>query len=105
MNRLCVTVLCLTCLCHASLSHADSLVITYRSGKTQTIILDDKSSSIAAQKYLPDPAPTATTTPAVAEPHAAPAIQGQPEGSAPAAKPGAHKSGFHFKWAEPVSAQ
>lgn len=105
MNRLCVLALCLACLCHASLSYADSLVITYRSGKTQTIPLDDTCSSIASQKYLPDSIPTATNAPAATEPSTTPAVLGQPEGPVPTAKPGAQKSGFHFKWAEPVPAQ
>ncbi|KAA0888342.1 hypothetical protein [Oryzomonas rubra] len=95
----------MTCLSHASLSYADSLVITYRSGKTQTILLDDRSSSIASQKYLSDGTPTASNTPAMTEPHTPPAVQGRPEGAEPAAKPGVQKSGFHFKWAEPVPAQ
>jgi hypothetical protein len=100
MNRLCALALCLTCLCPAAPSFADSLVITYRSGKTQTIILDESSQAIGSLRYLgteASPSPKIPTAPLSPD-----AATKKTDTAAKAAKQQPSKNTVKFKWSAPV---
>lgn len=77
-----------------STAWADQAVITYRSGKTQTIQLEESAENVQGVTYLKEVIPEAlksTTTPAKQE--------------QPASAPAAEKkkdSGPRLKWGEPI---
>ena len=109
MNRVTlVSVIALISLA-AGICQADSLVITYRSGKTQTVILDEPSQAIASWQFLgtvvppqskkTDEVPSPTRQEQVQK---KPAEQPQAE-SKPAEKAPEKKSGVRVKWnAKPI---
>lgn len=75
---------------------ADSLVITYRSGKTQTVNLDEQITNITRTEYRSASSP-APGSPAQAEP--APLPQQKEEKKE---QPAPAKGGIRFKWAPPM---
>ncbi|GFE61867.1 hypothetical protein [Geobacter sp. AOG2] len=105
MNRLCSAMLCLTCLCLTGPAYADSLIITYRNGNTQTVPLDEKSSSIQSLHYLPADAPASINKPVIPKPHDAPGVQDKPEAQAQESREKAQKPAFRIKWADPATEQ
>ena len=52
MNRAIITAVTVFTLFTANLCLADTLVITYRSGKTQTVILDEPSTTINSWQFV-----------------------------------------------------
>jgi len=97
---------CLLCLLNSVPCYADSLIITYHSGKTQTILLDDSIQSISALKYESsartnshsENAPknkTPSNDVVPEEPSLNPVSQNNPES----------KAKVKFKWANPVGNQ
>ncbi|MDD2500131.1 MAG: hypothetical protein PHN92_04850 [Geobacter sp.] len=87
----------------ATLCQADSLVITYRSGKTQTVILDEPSTTINSWQFVGGS--TATTTPAPQQqaivPQTAPLDAAKPANTKSDVKPAENKSGIRVKWNAP----
>ena len=90
-------VLILSC---SAISRADSVVISFEGGKTQTIPLDSPIKSITAVQYLtaseqtPEVPQANTATPV--HPQGTKQTQQQPEPKKPM---------FKFKWAEPITGQ
>ncbi len=90
-------VLILSC---SAISRADSVVISFEGGKTQTIPLDSPIKSITAVQYLtaseqtPEVPQANAVTPSPA--HEAQQTQQQPEPKKPV---------FKFKWADPIVGQ
>ncbi len=89
----------------SSQSWADSVVITFTDGKTQSIILDGTVNTIAAVKYLSSSDHTSGTSPAtvpqartstLSSPHETREIQQRQITEKPKVK---------FKWADPVIGQ
>lgn len=95
MNRISAVSASVFMLCATGICYADSLVITYRSGKTQTVVLDEPSQAINSWQF------ESGTTP-----------QTQSEKSPPVKpdadtkqkdKPTEKKSDVRFKWnAKPI---
>ena len=93
-----------------SICQADSLVITYRSGKTQTVVLDEPSQTINSWQFVggmapqqqskkPDEAPAPAQQEQVRK---EPAVEPQAEAK-PAEKAPEKKSGIRVKWnAKPI---
>lgn len=87
------------------ISHADSVVISFADGKTQTITLDGSINSITAVRYLPSsvqtpPAPV-TVAPQVNTTAPTPPQEAkQPQQQTTPAKPI-----VKFKWADPIIGQ
>ena len=78
---------------------ADTLVITYRSGKVQSVNLDEPMGNISSTEYRTS-SPSATGS--------APPLQPAPPAQEPKAEnkqPPPAKSGVKFKWAPPKSVQ
>ena len=90
----------------AGLCCADTLVITYRSGKTQTVVLDEASSAINSWQFVGGtaaaaPAPSQPTQPKQAAPQEPPkpaALKADPK---QAEKPADKKSNVRFMWNAP----
>lgn len=57
MNRVSVLTAIVLVLFATGICQADSLVITYRSGKTQTVVLDEPSQGINSWQFVGGPAP------------------------------------------------
>ncbi|MCM0082602.1 hypothetical protein L4X63_13460 [Geomonas sp. Red32] len=78
---------------------ADTMVITYRSGKVQKVVLDDSSAEVSSIGYQGEP-------PAAAAPKTPPA-PAQSESPVPAGEtaakraPGKEKPSFTIRWAPP----
>lgn len=96
MNRISVFSAALLVMFVAGVCHADSLVITYRSGKTQTIILDEPSQGINSWQFVGAPPPQ--------EPiQKNPVLQPESK-SVPTEKAPEKKSGVRVKWnSKPIS--
>ena len=94
-----VLLVTLTLLCR-TISHADSVVISFADGKTQTIILDVSVKSITAVQYLSanDQAPAVPQ--ANSETPSKPQEAKQPQQPQTSAKPK-----VKFKWAAPIAGQ
>jgi hypothetical protein len=76
--------------------HADSLVITYRSGKTQTIILEEPSQTINSWQFVGAPQPE--------EPLQKNPVLQPESNSVPTEKTPEKKSGVRVKWnSKPIS--
>lgn len=85
-----VLVICTTGICHA-----DSLVITYRSGKTQTVVLDEPSQAINSWQFVGGGAPQELI-------QKNPVLQPE-SNSRPTEKTSDKKSGVRVKWnAKPI---
>lgn len=76
--------------------HADSLIITYRSGKTQTVVLDEPSQAINSWKFAGGATP---------QEQIKKDLELQPESNrVPVEKAPENKSGVRVKWnAKPIS--
>lgn len=105
MNCLCVLAFCLTCLCLAAPSCADTLVITYQNGYTQTVPLDGKSSSIQSLHYLSNDAPAGINKPAIPKLHDELSVQDKPETKDVKSEGSVKKPSLRFRWADPVIGQ
>lgn len=97
-----ILILSLLVLSLARISCADSLVITYSNGKTQTVPLDEVSSAIQSFRYVPEKIPSATNNPVLPENIA---VSEQPKVTPPENHQNQSKRGVKFKWAEPVIGQ
>lgn len=99
MNRRIVAAVVLT-LFSAGFCSADTLVITYRSGKTQTVILDEPSTTINSWQFV-------AGSSAAQQPQQQVTPQEQPKtanvktDAKPADKPEDKKSNVRFKWNAP----
>lgn len=90
--------------------HADSLVITYRSGKTQTVVLDEPSQTISSWQFVGGTAPQQQSKKPAEEPEPAKQDQVQQDPTPqpgdekkPTEKAPAKKSGIRVKWnAKPI---
>lgn len=80
--------------------HADSVVISFEGGKTQTVTLDGSVNSITAVQYLPSGDQAGSAPVPVAPPAVKPAANIGDQQQQPPAKPM-----VKFKWAEPVIGQ
>lgn len=105
MNRISALSACILVLFTAGLCSADSLVITYRSGKTQTVTLDEPSTTINSWQFV---AGTTAATPQqqpLQLQQAAPAKAGTDEPikdtKKTAEKAPDKKSGVRFMWNAP----
>ncbi|MDD2541577.1 MAG: hypothetical protein PHH28_11125 [Desulfuromonadaceae bacterium] len=105
MNNLKIIMLAMSILPCSSLSWADSVVITFTDGKTQSIILDGTVNTIATVKYLSSDDRTSGTplstvpqahTSTLSSPHEMREIQQRQIPEKPKVK---------FKWADPVVGQ
>jgi hypothetical protein len=83
----------------ASICLADTLVITYRSGKTQTVTLDEPSTTINSWQFVGGT--TATTLQPQIAPQDAPKTANAKANAKSADKPDDKKSGVRFKWNAP----
>lgn len=104
MNRISALSACILLLFTAGLCSADSLVITYRSGKTQTVTLDEPSTTINSWQFV-----GGTTA---ATPQQQPALQPETPKTASTPEPANEakkadsktpekKSGVRFMWNAP----
>lgn len=84
---------------------ADTLLITYHSGKTQTVILDEGSSAIQSLQYLPLRTPSAAQKPAAAQPSQYTTDVPESEVKPAKSQEKPTKKGVRFKWAEPLTGQ
>jgi len=103
MNRILLLSAFTLILFSAGICQADSLVITYRSGKTQTVVLDEPSQGINSWQFVGGSAPQQSkqesSTPAKQEQVQK---QLQPDDKA-AEKAPEKKSGVRVKWnAKPI---
>lgn len=76
----------------ASLCYGDKLVITYRSGETQSIQLDKPSQEVSSWQYIAEPSVTINPV----QKNSAEAAPPQP-GAPPTAKPSEPKSSLRYK--------
>jgi len=106
MNRVTATSAMVLILFAAGICQADSLVITYRSGKTQTVVLDEPSQGINSWQFVGGSAPQQQSniqdgvpTPATQE-----QVQIKPQPDVKAAeKAPEKKSGIRVNWnAKPI---
>lgn len=101
MNCQSIIVASVITLFSASFCCADTLVITYRSGKTQTVTLDEPSTTINSWQFV------GGTTAATPQPQQqvkqqeAPTPDNTKTGVKPANKPDDKKSGVRFMWNAP----
>lgn len=111
MNRLAPLSIAALVLFAAPMCQADTLVITYRSGKTQTIMLDEPSQSINSWQFVAGSAlqQQSIKQDELSEPvkqvpvQEAPATQQRVDVKAPDKTP-ANKSGVRVRWnAKPIS--
>lgn len=84
----------------ASICLADTLVITYRSGKTQAVVLDEPSTTINSWKFVGGTT-AATSQPQIAPQDASKTANAKADAK-PAEKPDDKKSGVRFKWSAPI---
>jgi hypothetical protein len=105
MNRRSIVAVVVLALVTAGACCADTLVITYRSGKTQTFILDEPSTTINSWQFV-EGAPVARQPQPPAQQqgiHGAPASVPVDEGSKSAEKPAEKKPAPRFQWnAKPI---
>lgn len=99
MNRLTILSACTLILFSAGICQADSLVITYRSGKTQTIVLDEPSQGINSWQFVGGTAPQQQSqkqleTPATQEQVQTPQADSKAAEKAPEKK----RSGIRMNW-------
>jgi hypothetical protein len=102
----CNRIICICLVFWSVCCHADTLVITYSSGKTQAVNLDDSIKAISSLKYLAGDG-TETDVTGAAETKApqdavsTPQSEAKPDvKTAPAAK-----GKVKFRWAEPMSGE
>lgn len=110
MNRVSILSAIVLMLISTGICQADSLVITYRSGKTQTVVLDEPSQGINSWQFVSGAAPQQqsiraedTPTSAKQEPLQEPQVS-QPKNEIKATdKVQDKKSGVRVKWnAKPI---
>ena len=99
MNRLSLLSACTLILFFVGICQADSLVITYRSGKTQTIVLDEPSQGINSWQFVGGTAPQQQSQKQIERP----VVQEQaptPQTDSKAAEktPEKKKSGIRMNW-------
>ena len=90
-----------------TLASADTMVITYRSGKVQQVPMDEPRGEVSGLTYVTDPVPPAPETKST-DPARSPAKDEsrRPDPVKVAPKDGSTKpkgSGFTIKWAPPIS--
>jgi hypothetical protein len=103
MTGLSTVLIGVCCIFWVTICQADSIVITYGSGKTQTIPLDDSIQSISSLQYLHDQEPRKNNA-------AIPEIKPSPDAQTtekPGLKPGvkgvpAANGKVKFRWADPL---
>jgi len=78
MNRFTILSAAILLLFTASLCSADSLVITYRSGKTQTVVLDEPSATVNSWQFVGGVAAVSPSQQPTAPPEMPQAESGQP---------------------------
>ncbi|WP_281185244.1 hypothetical protein [Trichlorobacter lovleyi] len=104
MNRISALSACILVLFTAGLCSADSLVITYRSGKTQTVSLDEPSTTINSWQFVAGATAATPQQPPQLQ-QAAPAKAGTDEPNKDtkktAEKAPDKKSGVRFMWNAP----
>lgn len=101
MNRRSIVAALVLTLVTAGFCFADTLVITYRSGKTQTFTLDEPSTTINSWQFLGGTAATQPQPQAVPQAAPQPAeVKAEPK---PVEKPAEKKSGVRVNWnAKPI---
>jgi len=106
MNRAIITAATVFTLLTANLCLADTLVITYRSGKTQTVVLDEPSTTINSWQFVNG---TTAVTPQQLQPKPqqestkAGTIEPAKDSAKAADKTPEKKSGIRVKWnAKPI---
>ena len=102
INIMLLLVLILSCSVNC---RADSVVISFEGGKTQTVILDGSIKSIKSVQYLPSSDQTqAVPVPATPPPNTATSASKHEENPAQQQQTPA-KPMVKFKWAEPIIGQ
>lgn len=102
MNILKIILSALFVLSCSTISRADSVVISFEGGKTQTIPLYGPIKSITAVQYLPS-GDQSTAAPVSPEPQADNATSTPPhEAKQPQQPPKSQKGNVKFKWADPL---
>jgi hypothetical protein len=102
MNRISALAACILVLLTAVLCSADSLVITYRSGKTQTVVLDEPSTTINSWQFVGGTTAATQPQPTLQQDTAKTNPSEQPKDAAKTAeKAPDKKSNVRFKWAAP----
>lgn len=100
MNRRSIVAAVVLTLVIAGACCADTLVITYRSGKTQTVTLDEPSTTINSWQFVSGV--SAAQQPQVA-PQQQPRSEAVKEEAKPAVKPADKKSNVRVQWnAKPI---
>lgn len=95
-----VILLALILISHGAISYADSIIISFTDGSTQTVPLSGSITTIATVQYQA----SGTSTPAAsdARPVATPPL---PESNKAVQQPPPAKSTVKFKWADPIIGQ
>ena len=99
-----IMMVCLGCLGCGVGCYADSLVVIYRSGKLQSIPLDESISTISSLQYLNTEVGSTDAGAAVKHPKLDIGTRQTEVKSDRAVKP-EPKSNVKFKWSEPVTGQ
>jgi outer membrane biogenesis lipoprotein LolB len=110
MNRVAVLSIVVLIMFAAGICQADSLVITYRSGKTQTVVLDEPSVGINSWQFVGEIAlqqksqkkEDASALKLQEQVKKEPVLQTNGEGKLTEKSP-EKKSGARFKWNTPIS--
>ncbi|MDD2853337.1 MAG: hypothetical protein PHY09_15740 [Desulfuromonadaceae bacterium] len=103
MNRMVVFVALTMVLLAHSICQADSLVITYRSGKTQTVVLDEPSQGVSSWQFVGE-STAPQQPPQMKETVNLPAPEQIKDDKRLTEKPPESKSGVRIKWnAKPLS--
>lgn len=105
MNRRSIVAAVVLTLVTAGFCFADTLVITYRSGKTQTVTLDEPSTTINSWQFVggTSAAVPQQSTPQQQVVHEAARPESVKEEAKPAAKPAEKKSNVRVQWnAKPI---
>ena len=90
-----------------ALASADTMVITYRSGKVQQVLMDEPRGEVSGLAYVADPVPPAPEIKPTDS--ARPSAQDEsqrpdPVKAVPKDQPAKPKgSGFNIKWAPPIA--
>jgi len=100
MNIFKIILSAIVILSYSAISQADSVVISFADGKTQTIPLDGSVNSITSVQYLSSSDQTSIV------PHAKNATLPQPqEAKQPPQPQTPAKPSVKFKWADPIAGQ
>ncbi|GFO55754.1 hypothetical protein GMSM_27610 [Geomonas sp. Red276] len=94
-----IVFLVLGCWLAAAPVAADTMVITYRSGKVQKVVLDDSSAEVTSIAYQGESPPAAAPN---RQPAPAQGVSPLPAGDSGAKRaPGKEKPAFTIRWAPP----